>query len=118
MLIRAEIYFMSITPPFQSGIKSTNLRSKIFYGSDPGTEWHGYYPFSRIATILNPYKKRPIRIIQFVFITTATENLKKEDFPFFVNSWEKDTPRAMRSRELLSTVLTSFILNINDTKWN
>ena len=41
-------------------------------------------------------------VILHLLRRSATENLKKEDFPFFVNSWEKDTRRAMRSRELLS----------------
>ena len=94
--------------------------SKPVDGSDPGTEWHGYYPFSELPQMLNPKDGFVQNCNSSPFITTATENLKKEDFPFFVNSWEKDTRRAMRSRELLSTTdkfsFEKFTQNATDTK--
>lgn len=77
--------------------------SKPVDGSNPATEWKGYYKFSELPQIFNPEDGFVQNCNSSPFTTTNTHNLKKEDFPRGMMVQKEDTRRAQRSREILST---------------
>lgn len=94
--------------------------SKPVDGSDPGTEWKGYYRFSALPQLLNPHDGFVQNCNSTPFTTTSNNNLKKGDYPSAMMLQQNDTRRAQRSREILSASgkfsFETFKQTVTDTK--
>lgn len=75
--------------------------SKPVDGSNPQTEWQGYHALDELPQFTNPKTGFLQNCNSTPFLTTAEGNPNKADFPAYMAP-EEDTPRARRSRQILS----------------
>jgi acyl-homoserine lactone acylase PvdQ len=71
-------------------------------GSDPETEWKGFYPFDEMPQLTNPPGGYVQNCNSTPFTTAASGNLAAADFPAVMVGPEPDTPRAQVSRKILA----------------
>jgi penicillin amidase len=76
--------------------------SKPVDGSDPETDWKGLHAFEELPQLLNPKSGYLQNCNSTVFLTTDDrDNLDRSRYPAYMVP-EPDTPRAQRSRAILS----------------
>jgi acyl-homoserine lactone acylase PvdQ len=75
--------------------------TKPVEGSDLATDWTNYHRFNELPQLLNPPAGWLQNCNSTPFLTTATGNPRREDFPAYLAP-EPDTPRARSSRRLLA----------------
>src|SRR5262245_4643922 len=75
--------------------------SQAVDGSNPETEWQGYYALSELPQLTNPKSGFLQNCNSTPFLTTTDDNPLEGDYPKYMVS-ESDNPRARRSRQILS----------------
>jgi acyl-homoserine-lactone acylase len=76
--------------------------SKPVDGSDPETEWAGLHPLDELPQVLNPKSGYVQNCNSTAFLTTdGADNPDRSRYPAYMVP-EPDTPRAQRSRAILS----------------
>ena len=75
--------------------------TKPLDGSSPESEWQGYHAFEELPQLTNPATGFLQNCNSTPFLTTTDGNPVKDSYPSYMVG-EPDTPRARRSRQILS----------------
>ena len=83
--------------------------SKPVDGSDPGTEWKGYFPLSELPQLTDPATGWMQNCNTSPFLLTSDGNPNPQDYPKYmvregmVAGWDAQNPRGMASQRVLTS---------------